>query len=194
MPAATARRLAWSNTAPLGTPGRPAGPHDGDRVVRVERSTEPGASRCRPSWSRAAASEPRVSTVPDPGGTDSSATTSVSTTVTTGWTRAMIEACSAAPMRRFTPVVMAPMPGRGLVAHGVVDRRRQKQTDDVALGHPHRGEQPRHRLARRRPTPRSSDAGARRGRRAPARSHRGRPSRHRPRPRRSRRRRPAGRR
>ena len=45
---------------------------------------------------------------PVPGGTAASATRSVSTTVTVGRVRAVIDACSAGPSRRLTPVVTAP--------------------------------------------------------------------------------------
>ena len=105
MPAATARRLAWSNTAPLGTPVDPL------VHTMATGSWASGVRRGAGVWARAPAGARarRASTVPACGGIESSGTAAVSTTVTAGRTRAVIEACSAAPMRRFMPVVMAPI-------------------------------------------------------------------------------------
>ncbi len=103
MPAATASRLAWSNTAPLGAPVDP--------LVQTMATGSWASSPHRRAGPcpDASASATLVSTVPDPGAMASPGTAAVSTTVTVGWTRAVIEACSALPMRRFSPVVMAPM-------------------------------------------------------------------------------------
>ncbi len=101
MPAATAARFAWSKTAPLGRP-----------VVPLVHTTATGSdgsgrfTRVGPGPSSAAATSARSTTVPeDPG----RVTPSIgSTTVTTGWARAVMLSSSAGPRRGFTPLVTAP--------------------------------------------------------------------------------------
>ena len=100
VPSATARRLSWSNTAPLGRP-----------VVPLVHTTATGSV----GWSSgqaigagpsaAARQVARARTVPV--GPDGGSSPS-STIVTTGRVRSTMEDTSGAPSRRLTPDVTAP--------------------------------------------------------------------------------------
>src|SRR5664280_479801 len=100
VPSATARRLSWLNTAPLGRP-----------VVPLVHTTATGSDACRPGHDGGGGPEAarvqsaRVTTVPTgPPGTGAPS----STMVTTGRVRSMTEVVSRGARRRLMPEVIAP--------------------------------------------------------------------------------------
>ena len=105
VPRATAARLAWSNTAPLGMP-----------VVPLVQTTATGSCAVRSGHPRGGASywpdirSARSITRVRPSGTRS--LDSLSSTKRTGAVRSMIEATSPRPIRGLMPDVIAPSRSR----------------------------------------------------------------------------------
>ena len=134
VPRATAARLAWSKSAPLGWP-----------VVPLVQTTATGSDEAscgqavRPPLVHQVRASARVTTSavpasgsgPPPRGRPPGGRARPGP----GW-----RPPRRAPMRGLIPDVMAPRRSSAGVEHGVVDGRGQEQADDVALGHTEAGQ------------------------------------------------------